>query len=58
MDTDQTGTRVRLHNSSVGSYDQAIYDWVAFISTGKKSGRGKRESEREAAIERVKILWA
>lgn len=42
LDTGQTGSRVRLHNSWVDSYGPAIYDWVAFMSI---EGGGSRQKE-------------
>lgn len=51
LDTGQTGTRERLHNSCVDSYSPAIYDWAAFMSTEVKlagecvEGGGQREGK-------------
>lgn len=53
LDTGQIETRVRLHNSWVDSYGQAIYDWVAFMSFGggrQRSGKKEREKERGEKI--------
>lgn len=55
LDMSQTGTSVTLHNSWVDSYGRAIYDWVAFMSTGEKAGRGMRKERQEEKGEKMSL---
>lgn len=48
MDTCQTGSRVKLQNSWADSCGPAIYDWVAFMSTGEKAGREVKVEKRDS----------
>ena len=54
LDTDQTGTRVRLHNSWVDSYGLSTYDWVVFIITAKKKANiwAGRERDKQGTKEK------
>lgn len=48
MDAGQTRTREKSQNSWADSCEPVIYDLVAFMSIGKKAGRGAKGERRES----------